>query len=320
MKAKKICNRLNKAIEEKKNIYGFIHSVHKRAFNIMTSEFKLISVMNCEHSMAPCSLMLDREENFVSLGIEQGMRVIIFEELIDIPQVSLAIDLMEAQPWDPTPKFVVDKAKRSEIAERIAIVEKCIYEFGRFEGIAPLVLRVNIRKSGEGFVHSQANYNKYCKFIEKKFLRLIDHLQEDRLKEAAKIAKKIMGFGPGLTPSVDDVLVGIMLSLIYFLHYIGEDRLEAKLLSEEVLKAVKNETTAVSFKMLTFASKGETNEDIRQLLIDIFSNNRKEKLIKSLKKVLTFGASSGTDIICGIYLGCSIMINKYEVKSDVCSS
>ncbi len=320
MKAKKTCKRLNEAIREKKYIYGFIHSVYKRAFNIMTSEYKLISIISCKHAMAPCSILLERDEDFILLGIEQGMRVIIFEELIDIPQVSLTIDLMEAQIWDPTPKLTVDKAKINEVKEKIPIVEKYIYEFGRFEGIAPLVLRVNILKSGEEFVHSQANYNKYCKFIEKKFLRLIEHLQEAKLKEAAKIAKKIMGFGPGLTPSVDDVIVGIILSFIYFMNYIGEDQLEVELLSEEVLKAVKNETTAVSFKMLTFAAKGETNEDIRQLLVDIFSNNEKEKLVKSIEKVIAFGASSGTDILCGIYLGCSIMINRHEVKNDVCSS
>lgn len=320
MKAKKICKRLNNAIKEKKYIYGFIHSVYKRAFNIMTSEFKLISVMSCKHSMAPCSLMLEREENFVALGIEQGMRVIVFEELIDIPQASFAINLMGAQAWDPTPKFDFDKEKESEVAEKIAVIEKFIYEFGRFEGIAPLVLKINILKSNEGFVYSQAKYNKYCKFIEKKFLRLIEHLQEDRLKEAAKTAKKIMGFGPGLTPSVDDVIVGIILSYIYFMRYIDYDDEEISFLSGEVLKAVKDETTAVSFKMLKFASKGETNEDIRQLLIDIFSSNGKGKLIKSLEKVLTFGASSGTDIICGIYLGCSIMLKKLEVKSDVCSN
>ncbi|MGV8146791.1 MAG: DUF2877 domain-containing protein [Alkaliphilus sp.] len=320
MKAKKICKRLNKAIKEKKNIYGFIHSVHKRAFNIMTSEFKLISIMSCEHSMEPCSLMLEREENFISLGIEQGMRVIVFEELIDIPQVSLAISLMEAQIWDPTPKFAVVKAKLSEIAEKIAIVEKCIYEFGRFEGIAPLVLRMNMLKLNEGFLCSQTAYNKYCRFIEKKFLELIECLQEDRIKEAAKIAKRIIGFGPGLTPSVDDVLVGILLSFTYFTHNIEKDKSGIQTLNEEVLKTAKDETTAVSFKMLKFATKGETNENIRQLLMDIFSKNGNEKLIKSIKKVLMLGSSSGTDIICGIYLGCSIMLNKYEVKKDVYSS
>lgn len=313
MKAKQVCKRLNKAIEENKYIYGFVHSAHKRAFNIMTSEFKLISVMSCEHSMAPCSIMLERVENFISLGIEQGMRVIIFEELIDIPQASLAIDLMETAIWDPKPKFIVDRASKSELYDKIATIERCIYKFGRLEGIAPLALRVNILKLNEDFICSRPEYNKYCKFIEMKFLRLIDDLKEGRLKAAAEIAKRIMGFGPGLTPSVDDALVGILLSSVYFVNYIGEKVDEMNILSREVLKNAKDETTAMSLKMLRFAAKGETSEDIRELLMDIFSKSDNGKLLGSIERVITCGASSGTDILCGIYLGCSIMLSKYKV-------
>ena len=69
--------------------------------------------------------------------------------------------------------------------------------------------------------------------------------------------------------------------------------------------------------MLKHASLAQANEDIRNLMIALIGISTKENLENILEKVIDYGHSSGTDILCGIYIGSSILDrNFYKYLAD----
>lgn len=117
-----------------------------------------------------------------------------------------------------------------------------------------------------------------------------------------------MGFGAGLTPAMDDFLSGLMIANIYINHYLESNLDNVNKINYEIIKDMDKITTFVSEEMLKSSSKGEANEDIRNLMLGLVGTSTKEEFIKLTIKVADLGHSSGTDILCGIYIGSYIIL------------
>ncbi len=61
--------------------------------------------------------------------------------------------------------------------------------------------------------------------------------------------------------------------------------------------------------MIRYSSNGWASEYKKNLIISILSKVNKEKLVKDINNVINIGETSGTDFLCGVYIGCRIMIN-----------
>ena len=68
-----------------------------------------------------------------------------------------------------------------------------------------------------------------------------------------------------------------------------------------------NKTTKVSSEMLKHSAKGEVSGGIKQLMITLLSKDDDEKLTYDLKKVISFGETSGSDTAFGLYIGSAII-------------
>ena len=95
-------------------------------------------------------------------------------------------------------------------------------------------------------------------------------------------ATGLVGWGPGLTPLGDDLLIGFLLAA-YLLNPVEA----AKAATEDVLTAVRGRTTTLSEAFLLVASEGKCGQDWHDLFSGIVKDDsqlRVEAIRKNLVK------------------------------------
>lgn len=136
------------------------------------------------------------------------------------------------------------------------------------------------------------------RMLEERTGSLLTELFNNRMSESIEMASKLIGLGPGLTPSGDDFLVG----LFTVLNIQKSPKHPLKDFCKEVIKLAKPLTNDISYIAMQKASIGKVRESIISLVNSILYG-AEEDLILSLNKVLKIGSSSGTDIALGIVAG-----------------
>lgn len=109
-------------------------------------------------------------------------------------------------------------------------------------------------------------------------------------------AQRLIGLGPGATPSGDDLLAGLLLTL----HYTGYPAADLR----EIARSAQ--TTALGRALLRWAAAGRAREDVLLLLRDLFSRSGSAALAR-LESVLHYGATSGADLLAGIAIGLRVL-------------
>lgn len=104
--------------------------------------------------------------------------------------------------------------------------------------------------------------------------------------------KDVLGYGIGLTPTSDDMIVGIMLILWCLGKY--------KMVEKNTFKAnILHVTTDISVKYFTCANLGVFSQILNNCVLKFSCNSDIEKAIEVLKSV---GSSSGEDTLQGMII------------------
>ncbi len=107
----------------------------------------------------------------------------------------------------------------------------------------------------------------------------------------------IIGFGAGLTPSCDDMLVGILAYLDYSQHSYFD-------VVANACRARVSQTTDVSKAMLELAIARQFNQDIVVFFECLAEGS---EIGPALDAIDQYGHSSGHDTLCGIYLAAKLI-------------
>ncbi len=118
---------------------------------------------------------------------------------------------------------------------------------------------------------------------------------------------RIAGYGPGLTPSGDDFLAGVMLAL-----HISNVSHESNFLRtcETIYQSAAARTTKLSRAYLSSASQGQADERWHDFLYSM-KEGKIEDLDESLEPILAFGETSGLDMLSGFLWMADISINRH---------
>lgn len=128
-------------------------------------------------------------------------------------------------------------------------------------------------------------------------------------KNSDLLVQNLIGRGKGLTPSGDDMLVGILMTLTS----IKGQKYNTQVLRESLMSPNFGNTTNVSKNYIQAIVDGYASEDLKILSENLNCNNEAvfERLISG---ILTMGHTSGHDTMMGIYLA-SMMVLEGE-KDD----
>lgn len=304
-----ICSALYENIL-KGNLEGSIHSVFNNSFIVQVKDQRLITFLNSKKTMSPNAIKTDNHMSFLDLEFKPKLRINFFRDFALIKALDIEIRYSEAFLWNKNPILNFVKGSRENFITKLNAMGKFLIEKGDQNGIFPLLNILQGKIKGlELFRYNDINSYKREEFILERFLRFIDSYIKEDLDNLSLDAKNIVGYGKGLTPSMDDFLSGIMISRLYLSKYLGVNIEDSYKINKAIIKEIRGLTTLISEDMLIYSSVGEANEDIRRLMISLLGTAPIRRFIEDAENVIRIGETSGTDILLGIHTGVTIMLN-----------
>jgi hypothetical protein len=315
--AEAIGYRVLTSIKNPRNI-ARVHSVFDHAFYLQINRDSLVSVIKNGDYIGPHSILITGSKglNFNALGIKENMHATFVDNNASSKQNSLTIRLDKTTRWSP-PKNPKKSSLLSKglISLNLRVFRDQIYRCPSREGLVPVLEKVELTGPINLFLKPRgSNFSDKARpYIE----RLMWGLQWGDSGMALSNASSMLGLGPGLTPSCDDFLAGLMISLNLGGKALISERKHDhdffKKLFREICKSAKRKTTMYSNHLLTQARVGEGNRAIIDLISSILTEDLNH-IANRTQTLINMGETSGADIAVGIYYGIRFLISKLELS------
>ncbi|GGC90050.1 DUF2877 domain-containing protein [Enterococcus wangshanyuanii] len=264
---------------------GEVHSTFDRTINIIDDSGTLYTIATAELDDAPNTI---RVANFFKdrLQVPLNTRVFVQQGQLVIEGVA-AIALDDAKKWQYPEIIFPSQETYQQITSRIRIVNRWLEQI----------------ESKGGYILNSAQATAYEKMMHtmlwKETGHLLNYLKEKQLFQAMKQVNRVVGLGPGLTPSGDDFLVGLALIFTttdYPYHSLKQWLFNCR-------QELKKRTNEISFSTLDWAIKGAARERLGAFLNELFYGDDEGELKEKMFAVLAIGSTSGGDILSGMLAG-----------------
>lgn len=265
-----------------------VQSVYRSVVNISTAD-GLLTVASPETGGLPNGIVADLGPDWRAIDLQPGMVVHASDANIRVPDAGLDIKLDAARRWSP--RF----QSSAEVADVVTA------RWRRRTGATRTIARARASATGFGSLlqadmpHDPVGILDVARPI---VAGLIVALETGDRSAAAKVATGLIGLGPGLTPSGDDVLVGIEAAL----HAL--DRPSAGFLAL-AMGDVEQRTTALAATLLRHAAAGEFAERLHTLLAALLGSDD-ETIATAIDRAAAWGATSGMDCLLGVLIGLDV--------------
>lgn len=297
--ALEVCHSLRRSIPAG-GCPATVHSVFDRAVNLVTP-LGLVTLLPKCRPLYPFSVHIDTDIPFPALGLRPDMSAMLLPG--EASAGTLRVDLTNALDTDLSVLERKELIVPPDLSDRLERLAGVIGEEGKPEGMAPLVFHLEEGSSAdyaERFPH-----NHYTAFLLPRVRRLFDALHTGQIVEISAAAGAMAGCGPGLTPSSDDFLCGMMAAMLARGGARGRV-LRTMDITQRMGCAARVKTNVISGSFLIRSSQGLLSADVLDTVGQLFSNGPTQSLESAASRVITFGETSGTDILSGIYFGAKI--------------
>lgn len=297
--ALEVCHSLRRSIPAG-GCPATVHSVFDRAVNLVTP-LGLVTLLPKCRPLYPFSVRIDTDIPFPALGLRPDMSAMLLPG--EASAGTLRVDLTNALDTDLSVLERKELVVPPDLSDRLERLAGVIGEEGKPEGMAPLVFHLEEGSSAdyaERFPH-----NHYTAFLLPRVRRLFDALHTGQIVEISAAAGAMAGCGPGLTPSSDDFLCGMMAAMLARGGARGRV-LRTMDITQRMGCAARVKTNVISGSFLIRSSQGLLSADVLDTVGQLFSNGPTQSLESAASRVITFGETSGTDILSGIYFGAKI--------------
>lgn len=142
-------------------------------------------------------------------------------------------------------------------------------------------------------------------------LRVALNSQKRDSAELTDAVSALIGFGPGLTPSGDDVLVGVLAALVRGGAQPSQPYRAARTIADAI-EAGKFRTNDISRHYLQLAADGNFGEALTNLIDAVADNTTGLELRARAQTVLSVGASSGSDALGGALIGLASQVEGHN--------
>ncbi len=229
-----------------------------------------------------------------SFGLEVGDPVAVHGSTMDM-NGGLIVSFGSAGRYEPSSRFRSPLRVKAEMESNLEVARMTGLALGNLSGLGGLLAL------GEHPREPAAGLNLFAAEAAGRIDRLVEAIRRGDSGSTRLAVRDLIGLGPGLTPSSDDVLGGMVLLMLLY-----SKNARAKNFSEEVARAIAKEsrgrTTMLSEEYLRQAAAGRGNEPVVKLCEAILTGGR-EAVERETKSVLAIGGTSGTDTVLGIILG-----------------
>ena len=193
------------------------------------------------------------------------------------------------EEWEPQP--LPTDWDTASFLHNLPVLVEWIVETGPREGLAPLIEHV---VSGEEISNGDAFY-KFSRQGISDFRRWLSYsLNGEGNHEIPAAARRLVGLGPGLTPSGDDFWCGVMIAL----RAMGCLDILKKV-SGDVLKQAEYRTNKISRAHMECAANGQGAQTLHET-ISAMGMADEARLSSALCELDKIGHSSGWDSLAGV--------------------
>lgn len=312
-----IGNKVLNIIEDSGNTL-YVQGVFDHAFYLRARSGGLVKIVRDKDFLSPSSILVsgDKEMGFGSSGISAETEFVYEDGSLISPDGAYTIELENAgvftSPEVPAPEHL---SSLEEINLNLRVLKDTIYTAPSREGLVPLLEKVE--KLGPLEVYTKEQKPS----MSEKARPFIDGLMwgvfGGDVLSIKDSASELLGLGPGLTPSCDDFLAGLLLSINTAGASIFKSEPEAigffAKVSELISTLAKEKTTVYSQSLLNEAALGEGPQNALDLIISLVTKGS-EGITEPAKKLISVGETSGADIAIGIYYGVRFLTSKIEMK------
>ncbi|HEY8198143.1 MAG TPA: DUF2877 domain-containing protein [Candidatus Limnocylindrales bacterium] len=245
---------------------GLVHSIFASAVNVSVGG-RLLTIVEPAAGRLPWGLTVISGADFTAFGLRPGDRVEMTPARLRFVRTGLQVDLGPARGWDPT----IRKIDRPAPAERLSMA-------------AELTPVGGLGRAADDPLRAWAAITS---------LRSAAGAMDGKLLDRA--SQTLIGRGPGLTPSGDDVLVGFNAAMA------AADHPLARAAALRIAVTARGRTTDVAQSYHDAAARGAYAEhlhDVIQALVAVDGDT----LEPAIARMLAWGATSGADTLLGILL------------------
>jgi len=255
-----------------------IHSIFQHAINLIDHSDWIITILPDNYSAGPQTVILTQEgfAEFMSLDYK----------VMDTCDLGNIIDTEDAITITAR---AIDKSMLKDITR---IHRNTDY----FESI------LSQRGNKNGLLGQSSIYSKYAAPI---MTEIENSFSQGKYEQAADNILKLTGLGPGLTPSGDDFILGIL--AVFRFCLVPQDIICT--LTRKIINDAKTRTNIISYNMLRQGAMGGFPEWVEDMVLSVICENS-EDIDIAFSKILKIGSSSGSDISAGMLFGFKLIARR----------
>jgi hypothetical protein len=283
---------------------GSVHSVFPRAANLQVGQ-RLLTLHARATPCAPNGIILPVSANERPLAdLHTGLTVLIQRGTLAFPARGIGLSLHQSQPWNPRPTIPPASCPAERLERNLGQLTQFLLDKAPSpspspsQGLAQLALLADAPDRD-----APASASPLVQKAWPATRSLLQALAQQQSESAAAAAQALIGLGPGLTPSGDDLLISLIASTLLLSEALGMDSGEYQRFGSKVLAHAQHRTTLLSVNWIEYAARGQVSETLGRLLQALALGDRPSLLEASANEVFSSGATSGGDLLAGVILG-----------------
>jgi len=232
-----------------------------------------------------------------SLGVRSRDRVVRNNSGLEVgPRHRVSFG--SARTYSPRRKFPLPNLEEREILANLEAATNTALLRGNKAGLGELL---TLARPGEAAVEA-SGLNMFASAALPRILRLEEAFLSGEKTMITEAVGELVGLGPGLTPSSDDMLAGLVLLCVLYAKNFGRAQRAIPVVARAVAEQPRGRTTILSEEFLRQAASGRGNERVMRLCTSMLTEGR-ESVERETERVLAIGETSGTDTVLGVTLG-----------------
>ena len=279
---------------------GTIHSIFHHACNVSLEGDAVLTLVSSEKSNPAQGIRLRTPPTFTFLNqFRVGQPVACRGGILRISGSDLSIDLRTASLWHIDLKELRINLHQPDMAQAWAGAWLELLKHRSGSGISAMITGIPVPSQHPGMSPITTLVERAVHAVPV----LIDATYNLQMDAAITALRRLIGLGPGLTPSGDDFIVGYLAGLW---STAGGNSSRLRFMSSlgARLSQAADGTNAISRTYMKSAVNGNVSEPIATLAQRIGQAKSMDAVREAAWTALQVGNTSGADGVLGLLLGC----------------
>jgi hypothetical protein len=244
--------------------------------------------------------------DWAGAGVRVGNAVVIRDRFVLIGGI-VGFDLSGPVVWHPP--GVDAPAKARAVAAGLAALDRIAVVAAPADGLAALVWNRDARPLNPVLDLAAAPTARLFEWLARSFR---GHMTAD--DNGPDDIGVLLGLGPGLTPSGDDLVGGVLIAL----NALGRRR-DLKRLADAVRRHVDEQTSPLSAAHLAAAARGMGSQALHEVLESLLTNDA-DSLGDRVGRLARIGHTSGWDALAGVVIAVRAWLSSTRSTDDCCAT